>query len=488
MPMTNSNHRAFLIWNGSQGEIVEIISALKTKGFDTVYCIGEEGDNNIPGVVFHKRAEAVDLIPPQGILAPEFPPVGEDILEKLFEAESVLMTMMNRKVRARTVDEKKHFYYDHLRYWYGTIMKYKPDVLILWAYPHNVANFVIYSVAKMLGIKTVIFFETWLSDRILVYHDYKNGSPFLKQAVESSRGKNFSPADLAEDIRNFYEPHRLKIKNTVPVYIKKQAQLYPLKKRMLIRLELLIQSIKDFSILSKIFQFIKKFFTTNPRREYQKLVSQVDPNKKFIYVPLHRQPEGSTSPMGGVFTDQILMLEILSASLPPGWVIYVKENIFQWSKGWHESNFPEYNNARYRGYYQKIARLKGVHIVPADTDSNYLTDNASAMGIVSGRAGLEALLRGKPVLVFGYAWYTHAPGAFRVNNVESSSKILKDIDEGKVKVTENDAIHFLASFDQTSFHGHIQPMSAQMSKLTKSESTKNIIEAMVKELDIIFKS
>ncbi|MDO8565342.1 MAG: hypothetical protein Q7R67_01860 [bacterium] len=482
-----SNRRAFLIWNGTKQEIKEIVTALRDKSWDVVYCVGEEddGENDIPDVIFHRRADAVEIVPPKGIDHSQFPPVGEDIIGKLYEAESVLMTMMNRKVRAKTVDEKKHFYYEMLRYWHGIFNEYKPEVLILWAYPHNVSNFVVYSLAELFGIKIVFFFETWLSDRILVYHDYRQPSLALKQILQSNKEGNFTIDDLSRDIKEYYEPHRNRTQALIPPYVTKQQQLFPFRKRMLIRLEMIAQSIKDFSIFFKLFQFVRKFFATNPRREYQRLVSQIDRTKKFVYVPLHRQPEGSTSPMGGIFTDQILMIEILSASLPPGWVVYVKENIFQWSKGWHESNFPEYNDARYKGYYQKIAKLKNVQLVPAYTDSNYLTDNSSAIGIVSGRAGLEAVLRGKPALVFGHAWYTDAPGAFKIDNVEMCSKILKDIDENKISVTEDDATRFLASFDQVSFHGHIQPMSARMSLLTKAESTENIISALIKELDII---
>lgn len=275
------NRPAFLVWNGTQQEIIEIISALKVKNYDVVYCIGEEGENNIPGVVFHKRADAVVLTPPQGMNIAEPPPLGEDILEKLYETESVLMTMMNRKVKARTVDEKKHFYYEHLRYWYSVMTKYKPEVVIFWAYPHNVANFTVYSLAKLFGIKTIFFFETWLSDRVLIQYDFKEASPALKKAIESNRGKSFTFETLSEDIKAYYAPHKNREQKLVPVYIKKQLQLFPFKKRMLMRIELIFQSIKDLSIFSRMLQFIKKFFAPNLKKEYSSLMTEVDPSKKI---------------------------------------------------------------------------------------------------------------------------------------------------------------------------------------------------------------
>ena len=89
------------------------------------------------------------------------------------------------------------------------------------------------------------------------------------------------------------------------------------------------------------------------------------------------------------------MLKILSASLPDGWLVYVKEHPAQWLK--RGFNFAA---SRYRGYYEKISKIKNVRLVPVQTDTYSLMRGAEAVATVSGVPGTEAILRQKPVLIF----------------------------------------------------------------------------------------
>src|SRR5690606_32290981 len=49
------------------------------------------------------------------------------------------------------------------------------------------------------------------------------------------------------------------------------------------------------------------------------------PSQKFVYFPLHLQPEMTTSALGGIFEDQIFALSCLSSKIPVDWCILVKE-------------------------------------------------------------------------------------------------------------------------------------------------------------------
>lgn len=61
-------------------------------------------------------------------------------------------------------------------------------------------------------------------------------------------------------------------------------------------------------------------------RRYAQLARRPKEGEKFIYVPLHMQPELTTCPLGGQFADQLLMVRMLSAHLPKGYRLYVKEH------------------------------------------------------------------------------------------------------------------------------------------------------------------
>ena len=48
--------------------------------------------------------------------------------------------------------------------------------------------------------------------------------------------------------------------------------------------------------------------------------------------------------------------------------------------------------------------------------SRQLIDHAQAVVTLTGTAGLEALLRGKPAFIFGYAWYRQFPGVYSLQD------------------------------------------------------------------------
>lgn len=151
--------------------------------------------------------------------------------------------------------------------------------------------------------------------------------------------------------------------------------------------------------------FIKFDFSEAQLQYFEKLCdfecNQPDLNTNFIYVPLHLQPEMTTSSLGGEFVDQALLIETLSKLLPKGWKIYVKENPKQ-------SCYD-----RPPRFFERINNLTNVLFVPADTDTNELSAKARIVATVSGVAGWEAIKLGTPALIFGVTWYASMPGVFK---------------------------------------------------------------------------
>ena len=170
------------------------------------------------------------------------------------------------------------------------------------------------------------------------------------------------------------------------------------------------------------------------------------------------------------------MTEVLASALPDDWLIYVKEHPLQWTL--HGSNFTDY---RYPGYYQALASIKKVRVVPAETSTYKLTNAARAVATIAGTAGLEAVFRQKPVLVFGYFWYQDFPGMFKVRDLASCKKALEEIKSG-FRVSHQQVIDYLGVFDKVSFHGYMDVDGTKVSKLTPQENTFNIFNALIKEI------
>ncbi|PIV73946.1 MAG: hypothetical protein COW55_10960 [Rhodobacteraceae bacterium CG17_big_fil_post_rev_8_21_14_2_50_65_11] len=126
-----------------------------------------------------------------------------------------------------------------------------------------------------------------------------------------------------------------------------------------------------------------------------------DPDRPFVYFPLQFQPEMTTSSLGGRYRDQILALERLAEMLPEGHRIYVKENPKQTGK------------MRSPLFFHRLDRIRQVELMPSYASSPDLLARSVAVANVSGTVGWEALTAGKPVLCFGAAWWSGAPGVTR---------------------------------------------------------------------------
>jgi hypothetical protein len=465
--------------------IKSLISALEEKSHQVVYWVGTENnpDIEIPGIVVQTYESARLCQPAPGISLSDFPPVGEDIIGKLHKEESLILGIMNKQLDWMCIDERKHLYYNMLSYWHGVMEKYKPDLILLNSLPHTAFTYVIYALAKLFGIKVIMFDSAHvgepISDRMLMYIDSWKKSAVLEKTLEKNREKNFSLTDLSQDLQDYYLLHTKGATDPTPVYIKDDRKLYSFSNTMLLKIKIILRSVKDGTLFEKIFSFITKISKENIKQEYQNVQKEAGMKQRFVYLPLHYQPECTTNPLGYIFSDQILMIEILSASLPPGWLLYVKEHPTQWLiRGLN------FFSSRYRGYYKRIARLANVRLVPIKTDNYALIRHAQAVATVTGTAGFEALIRGKPAILFGYSWYMDCPGVFKVNGVSSCKNAFEEIKKG-AHIKEQQIINFLKSLDEAAFHGNetIEDMNCRRMNIKERKSMDNSIEAILSELE-----
>lgn len=460
----------FINWSGKDLGLVAVVKELQRE-HNILYwtCPNIKDEVNpadFPGIILHEHADAL-----QGIGAPElsgenFSPPSQALLQKMYEAESIVLTMMNKHFEKRTVSERKHLYLNYVQYWDGVIQKYRPEAVVFSTIPHTSYDFVVYSLAKVYGIKTVMMEPTWVNDRMVIMTDYKEGPLGFRHG---DRTTEIALQDLSEDVQKEYILQtRSRIGNA---YVKNITKRYSGISALKIKLRSFwttLTVLKDPAVFLKILTYLPRKLRTNQKTEYQSFVAVPDLNKKFVYFPLHYQPERNSSPQGGVFVDQILLAKTLSASLPEDWLLYIKEHPTQWLyRGL------EFFSYRFRGFYKALAELRNVRIVPMETKSSELIKHAGAVATITGTAGWEALLNQKPVLIFGYPWYIHGPGVCRVTDVMSCRAGLEKIVSGHV-TKEQDILSYLKTFENASFHGFIDTDGQNISKLTAKENTDAI--------------
>lgn len=476
--------RAFLInWDNERPAFMKAALEMQKIGYQILYCVvsnKSEIKNNkkqFTQTQFHNHDDAITLIPPPEINEAELKPPGEELIKNFYELESILIAMKKFYILSNSLLAKKHYFHRLIHYWYGVFDKYKPEIIFFSGLPHSVFDYTIYSIAKFLKIKIIMFEYTSIIDRFLLATDFKQGSRALREEYSKNRNQHFEVGDLSPDIREFYLWHQNNKTGAIQPGLKISLKSFTGFNRYKTKFKVFVKSVKNFSLLKLSVGYLKKKIGPNMKKEYSALQIDPDYSKKYIYLALHYQPECSTSPMGGIFVDQILMIKILSYSLPVGWLIYVKEHPVQWAV----SNLAFFD-FRYKGYYQEIASIKNVQIVPIETNSYELIVNSQAVCSVSGSCGMEALLRSKPALFFGYIWHRGCPGVFNIKNVEACTQALEMIKSG-FKVDQRDIINYLVSLDKVSYHLNICATSERLSKANETEVARTIVDVFTREAE-----
>jgi hypothetical protein len=104
---------------------------------------------------------------------------------------------------------------------------------------------------------------------------------------------------------------------------------------------------------------------------------------KYIYFPLHFQPEESTLSMAeGIWNDQATLIEFLASKLPKDVYIVVKEH---WLQSFHYRDLI---------FFQRLIELRRVIFINREVLSSKVLHNALAVATVTGTIGCEALACG----------------------------------------------------------------------------------------------
>ncbi len=276
--------------------------------------------------------------------------------------------------------------------------------------PHLAYDLVLYQVARSLGLKTIILCQTIFPARFFSMSRPEDMGDLDWSAVQAPAEpieQGTAPELFFMDDKWQKEGNTGRITPAAVWNIWKYAVLREPRKAMNpVWLAKTIRRVaRIYGTLPDWRDPFAHFFHTNELAFFEHLAeyeqADVDLDVPFVYVPLHNQPEMSTSSLGGIYRDQVLMIEHLAQRLPSGWRIYVKENPRQ--AGY----------ARGPMFFHRLGRIEAVQYVPSNTNTHALSSKAKFVATVSGTAGWEAIRKGRPAVVFGNSWYKSLPGCFR---------------------------------------------------------------------------
>ena len=136
----------------------------------------------------------------------------------------------------------------------------------------------------------------------------------------------------------------------------------------------------------------------------RKYYHMADYERKFVYFPLHYQPEASTLVCAEKYEKQLFFIDSLAKSLPADTVLYVKEH---------------YTNLGHRDphFFKELQKYPNVVVIGPWESSRKLMEKAVAVVTLTGTAGWEAMLLRKPVLISGNIFFENAPGVIKVPDI-----------------------------------------------------------------------
>ena len=185
---------------------------------------------------------------------------------------------------------------------------------------------------------------------------------------------------------------------------------------------------------------IKWYFRYQKAKKYFK---KADFSKKFVYFPLHLQPEATTIVCAQKYEKQLYFIDNLVKSLPADTVLYVKEHY-------------SFLGIRPNSFYEQFKQYPNVVLIDPWEDSLKLIDKSECVATLTGTAGQEAMLLRHPVFMSGDIVYTGAPGVMHIEEIFGN---YEDALASYKQPTREEIIQYLAVYRSCARPGNTYVMS-----------------------------
>jgi hypothetical protein len=412
-------------------------------------------------------------------------PIDETLIEKMRDCEATFMDLLFRQEWNYSIPYpvRREWYLKHLRFWNDYLDRNRINLYLSAWLPHEVPDIIIYHLCKQKNIPVRYFHMSTERDTAFLESDIKDSAIRIKPRYEALlkefAGKDAKEIPVSERFEERFraltattgeQPAIMNVK--VPGYWDRVLSLFRSRPWMVPFYALRYFTPRGFFRALGVFE---RFQIIRERNAFYD-AHAITPNwsEPFVYLALHFQPEASTVPMAGAFSDQKLIAEMISAALPKGVLLYIKEHP-------RESSWL----CRDTAYYQRLIALPNVRLVARSTDTFALRERAVAVATASGSVGFEALFRGKPVLLFGYRFYQYARGVYQIRAKEDLQIAIGEIFEKKNTPTVAECRLYLKAMEDTCVHGVVNPWDHKVSRLSDDEHVRATSEAVLKELALL---
>ena len=435
--------------------------------------------------IYHTNGQAIKNQAPEGCEAFLNTPLDSRLLSGLSCHESIFMKMMDRYNfnGSFTYLERIFTYHSQIIYWKGVLDHFTPDIVAFRTAPHWGFDYALYALCRVLDIPTIMFERTCLPGFVFPVRSFEEGSEIIRNAYSKALEVNEKQEiTLTPDTAAHLETLSESYDQAMPFHEKFKSKHFMNEGdvgRPLSILWLVVKSLVKGLLKKKDLTHLRKRYHKNMGRfkkkklltYYHRLAKTVDLSIPFVFVALQCEPERQTCPVGGMFSNQYLMIDLLSKIVPDNWKIYVKE---------HRSQFKTYQaveRAKTNQYYDKIASMPKVELVSLTYTSFELIDRAKAAATVSGTVGWESVVRGCPALLFGHSWYKDCEGVFAISTVEDAKEAVRKLKNG-YKVNTDKVKCFAQVVEGYSVKSFIDKVYEKMKTVPSKTNVENLAQAI----------
>ncbi|MBT3582755.1 hypothetical protein HN510_02970 [Candidatus Woesearchaeota archaeon] len=321
-----------------------------------------------------------------------------------------------------------------LRNFQKVVDKIKPDYYVVYG-PASFSTAIFHRVAQANNVKIIDMQSSNIPYRFAVSDDLKYEWPMLQKEYNRLKKRTLTKKEkeqaekFIKDYRNrptkpdcagdYSEP----ISKTI-----KRAQSYAfrlVKARKFPDYDLTICPLIIWPLRGKFFKTLNLF--KEPRKK-----------EKYVFFPLHFQPEASSSIYAKWFMDQATIVENIAKSVPLGYKLYVKE---------HQYGF----GSKPYDFYKRLKKLKNVRLITPYANTFELIKNCSLVVTINSTVGWEASLFQKPVISFANIYYTVSDNINKLKQIEDLQKLISE--NIGTKTDYNELIRFTAALFKATYPG-----------------------------------
>ena len=291
-----------------------------------------------------------------------------------------------------------------------------PDFLIMGLYDQQHLH-LLYDLCKAKKVKVLMQLPVRFGFRSRLAEDEKK-LDFEEEIDYESKSYDMSWNELKEYFKKYDILKQV-------INFKKEISTKSKWKKYKSALEFFMESENTFETSFSSFgnskiKIIKKQFPKFFRRIRNKnfvdkyFIRKIDPNQKFIYFPLHSEPERALSIAAPFYTNQVEVVTSIARSIPVGYKLYVKDHPVM-----------DLKEGRDVSFYKEILKLPNVQLLHPTVKRDDILENCSLVITINGTSGFEAAFFKKPSITFVKTDYSSLPFVYTLKNIEELPRAIR---------------------------------------------------------------